>query len=331
MSKNKGRQKNSNKAQLLNPITDSNPEIIKESDNNYGYLKDTAVTLTIITGLSYFLSLAYQKGEKTYYGIDEISSIDLNISSLTNSFFDITSLLFKILLAFVASKIALYLVRIIYNKFYKNYESDIVKASLVMSSNVIFFGFLICWLPFIVLGTGDSFSNIMGNYRMFFSIILGILLLSTFLCFIFTKSTDKILKPIVFFGEERLFQNAWRKFTLSTKTFILLSLIIVLSFSFYQYGYTQAQQKEEYAIFHYKNKEYVVLDKDKNQLIVAPIEESKGKTIIKKANIKTVELKSDEIVFFSFKNIKINKGLEIQPNERKEKLDKMNDILNSIR
>ncbi|MGE7649210.1 hypothetical protein ACQKM1_15700 [Peribacillus frigoritolerans] len=330
MSRKKAKDRNSTKVKQRNVTSEGNP-VNQVVSGDFGYLKDTAVILAIITGLSYFLSLAYQKGEKNFYGINEITSIDLNINSLTNSFYDISSLLGKILMAFVISKIALYFARIIYNKFYKGIENEIISGSLIMVTNILFFGFIICWLPFIILGTGDSISNIMGNYKIFFGIVLSIMLLATVLCFPFQNSIDKILKPIVFLGREKLLQDLWGKFTLSTKLFIFLALINLFSFAFYHYGYTQAEGKEEYVLFEYNDQDYVLLDKDKSQLIVVPLEKSEGKKIIRKENIQTVELKSNQIQFFSFKNIKINKGLIVQPNERKKKLDKMKNILNSIR
>lgn len=52
---------------------------------------------------------------------------------------------------------------------------------------------------------------------------------------------------------------------------------------------------------------------------------------MRKDNINTVELKSDGVQFFNFKTIQIKNGLTVEPNERKKKLDKVNEILNKIR
>ncbi|MDR4888836.1 hypothetical protein RGU12_15080 [Fredinandcohnia sp. QZ13] len=295
------------------------------------YLKDTAFILAIITSVSYLISLAYQKGKNTFYGIEGLTNIDLNINSLTGSLFDITSLLLIIVLVFAVGKIIYFLARVGYKKFYKDYDNEVIESFLVMVSNLVLISFIVCWLPFIILGTGDNLTNIMGNYRMFFSILLCILLISTLLCFIFKNHIEKILKPIVAIGKENLLTGLWSRSRLNTRVILGLAMLYLLAIIFFNYGYTQAENEEEYVIFNYNNKDYLLLEKEKSQLIVAPIEKEKDNIIMRKDNINTVELKSDGVQFFNFKTIQIKNGLTVEPNERKKKLDKVNEILNKIR
>ncbi|MFE4350185.1 hypothetical protein [Peribacillus butanolivorans] len=68
-----------------------------ENKDRYSYLKDVSVLLACLTALSYFLSLAFQKGQKDFYGINELVPTKLDINVLVNSFYDISSLLLKLL------------------------------------------------------------------------------------------------------------------------------------------------------------------------------------------------------------------------------------------
>ncbi|MDA1690720.1 hypothetical protein PDK21_23565 [Bacillus cereus group sp. TH147LC] len=79
------------------------------------YLQDTAWIITILTGAIYFFSYSFQKGIRDYYGIDDISLSDLDVSLIVSSVYDVSSLILRICILYFISRVLIWCASFIIN------------------------------------------------------------------------------------------------------------------------------------------------------------------------------------------------------------------------
>lgn len=300
----------------------------KEYRNRLNSFFDATVLLTFLTVFCYFLAQAFQKGQRGFYGIDGLVKTQLDINVLIDSFYAISSLILKLGLSYFIFKVTIFLV----NHFLKNVDSKTRRGFISFFSAILLIFFIICVLPFFILGEFNSPLDIVWNLGLFYRFCVLFMVIMFLLLFI-SKARHGIENLLEVLENESLVTFLWTKSKLGTKIISIVFLSFLLGVAFYHYGYTDAEKKENYVIYIDKNnKEYVLLDKDKNTIIVSKLLKDKKGYSVKKEELKIVQLKSNE---YNFKNQKFTNGLQFQPNKRAEKLNVFlsfwNDILkNSI-
>lgn len=296
-------------------------------------IKDTALIITLLTGLSYFFSLIYQKGFKDFYGINDIASSSLDINTIVNSFYDLSTILIKICVTYLI--ISFLLKFVIYLD--KEYDTDRVQLELKLKVNVItilinlfLISFILFGLPLMILGLDHE------AYSTFHITLYGGILI-LILCFAISLRLSKILdiKPMelhIVIAQaltSNIFKSIWDKSIWSTRIALIILLGFALSLAFYEYGYTKAQQKEDYTLVNLKKRDYILLNKEQEWLIIASIKEINGVKTINKNNLKLVKLKGKGNIY-NFENISLKGGLQVLPNKRKDSLKGVERFLKVI-
>lgn len=77
----------------------------KSNKTGINVLQDTAWVITLLTALCYFFSFSFQKGVSSYYGTDKIELSELNIPSMVDSVYEVSSLVLKICLLYILSRL----------------------------------------------------------------------------------------------------------------------------------------------------------------------------------------------------------------------------------
>ncbi|AZV60312.1 hypothetical protein [Peribacillus frigoritolerans] len=300
----------------------------KEYRNRLNSFFDATVLLTFLTVFCYFLAQAFQKGQRSFYGIDGLVKTQLDINVLIDSFYAISSLLLKLGLSYFIFKVIIFLV----GYFFKNADSKSTRGFISFYSTILLIFFITCVLPFFILGEFNSPLDIVWNLGLLYRFCV-LFIVIMFLFIFIPNARHGIEKLLEALEKEGLVTFLWTKSKLETKVIFIVFLSFLLGVAFYHYGYTDAEKKENYVIYIDKNnKEYVLLDKDKNTLIVSELLKGKKGYFVKKEELKIIQLKSDE---YNFNNQEFKNGLQFQPNKRAEKLKVFlplwNDILkNSI-
>jgi hypothetical protein len=111
-------------------------------------------------------------------------------------------------------------------------------------------------------------------------------------------------------------KNVINKTKWSVKILIILLGIFISSRLFFNYGYTSAEMKKEYIIIEYQKNTFILLDKEKDKVITAPIDLNNP---ILKGSLKIIKFDIELDMY----TIKLNNGLQLEKNERKEKYEKL--------
>ncbi|XBN97183.1 hypothetical protein BACILLUS_003130 [Priestia megaterium] len=199
--------------------------------------------------------------------------------------------------------------------------------------NFTFISVVISIMPYIILGDSYTFKEIVVTFFIVF-VSLCMLLFISFFLFILLMGTSPTLNDIyiILIGlaySKNPLNLFWRVCKLNTKVIVLLTLGLGMSFIFYQYGYTQAEKKEDYTLIEYKKREFVLVNKNDKQFLVTPLVRKGNKFTITKTDYQLIEVKKDMNTPFLFKSIKIKEGLQVLPNERKEMLNKFDKFFES--
>lgn len=142
-----------------------------------------------------------------------------------------------------------------------------------------------------------------------------------------TDNDEENLKGVF---EGNLLYNLWNMSNLGIKFTIIVFVAFCLSKVVYQYGYTQAEEKEDYFMIEYEKKDLIVLDKNKDLLLVTPLKEANNKFIITKDTYKIIALKSDKLNPVILKNVEFKNGLATSKNDRKEFFINKKELLEKI-
>jgi len=328
-------------------------------------LQDTAMIITLLTGLCYLFSFAYQKGYKDYFGIGEVALSSLDISSIVDAIFNILPIILYIYGFYILSKIILNLIAfiVLFNIGMNGLNWIIInfKQPLLSFSSMIYFRFLnmdvnsvnkkkknvselevedeetknlivnIFYVSLIIAFIPSVILNQWNLTKIFNLIIItNIILPFLFIVIILAKNSffsdkgKKILEEFLYSLKiERPIKELWNLCNLNVKIMLIVLLSIGLAYIFYQYGYTKAEQKKDYTILELEGKDLIILDKDKDKMLVAPMYNQ----TISKENIQLVKIQMKVNQSLRLRNVVFQKGLKVENNERKEYVNKFYKLL----
>lgn len=190
--------------------------------------------------------------------------------------------------------------------------------------NVFYVSLIIAFIPSVILNQWNLTKIInlimITNIIMCFLFIVIVLATKSF----FSDEGKKIIEEFLNgLKMERPIKELWNLCNLNIKIMLIVLSSIGLAYIFYQYGYTKAEQKKDYTILELEGKDLIILDRDKDQMLVAPMH---NKTISKE-NIQLVKIQMKENQPLRLRNIVFQKGLKVENNERKEYVNKFYKLL----
>ncbi|PVE64462.1 hypothetical protein [Priestia megaterium] len=307
--------------------------------NNIKILQDAALIIALISAMGYYLAFSFEKGYRDFYGIEDISFTDIDIESIVNSVYKILPIIVFICSAYLITRFIIGLIIPFFKKsmertnevflnLYKDEGNLPYGISLILrlinhsgTQNIKTMGNAIkFYIPFI---TAVQVTNLIfgkSNSRFVF-ILVTFLALAWFIFFILVKITFKIKghstdnvnfnNPITFI---------WTISNWNTKIILCVLSIIGVGYLFYQYGYTDAEEQEDYFVVEIDSKNLIILDKNDNSMLVAPINIENP---ILKSDFQFIPIKSDKDTVMNLKKVTIPDGLQVMNNPRKRQLNKI--------
>ncbi|KRF46416.1 hypothetical protein ASG98_17765 [Bacillus sp. Soil531] len=307
--------------------------------NNIKILQDAALIIALISAMGYYLAFSFEKGYRDFYGIEDISFTDIDIKSIVNSVYKIIPIIVFICIAYLITRFILWLIIPFFEKsmekfndrfldLYKNEENASDSMLLLLrvvnrsgNQNIKSMGIVIrFYIPFFTAVLVTNF--ILGKSNSGFVFILAIFLaLAWLIFFILVKITFKIkghdtdnvnfINPITFI---------WTYSNWNTKIILCVLSIIGVGYVFYQYGYTDAEEQEDYFVVEIDSKNLLILDKNDKSMLVAPINLENP---ILKSDFQFIPIKSDKDTVMNLKKITIDGGLQVMNNPRQRQLNKI--------
>ncbi|MEQ6017234.1 MULTISPECIES: hypothetical protein [Bacillus] len=208
-------------------------------------------------------------------------------------------------------------------------------------TNGIFLMLILGYLPFLVLKDSYNFNvaNLLGmRVWVLFFILLSILLFLFIILSLKKLKSGTIkngllklcLKGIVAIYRRNPLAYIWKQCNWGIRGIIIIIFGIGSSWIFFQYGYTKAEKKEDYTIVQYKGKEFVMLDKDKNRMLVSPLTINNNHYMMSKNEFQLIEFKQGKADSIVFKGKSLVGGLQVSPNEREEILKELDKTIQSV-
>ncbi|MBZ5480229.1 hypothetical protein JGU65_13660 [Bacillus sp. T_4] len=182
-------------------------------------------------------------------------------------------------------------------------------------------------MPYIIFGESYSILKIFIIFIVFSFLLYIIYMISTLASLKLidlspTLNEIYVIAVIIFYTKNPL-SIIWQICSFSTKIILVISLGFILSFMFYQYGYTQAEKKKDYTLLDYNNKEYVVISKNEKMFLASPLVKKKNQATITKSDYQLIQLTKEISKSSSFKSVEFEGNLQVLPNKRKEYMDKI--------
>ncbi|MGU9545274.1 hypothetical protein [Bacillus cereus] len=208
-------------------------------------------------------------------------------------------------------------------------------------TNGIFLMLVLGYLPFLVLKDSYNFNVaylLSAKVWVLFFILLVMLLFLFILLSLKKLKSGTIkngllklcLRGIVAIYRRNPLAYIWKQCNWGIRGIIIIIIGIGSSWIFFQYGYTKAEKKEDYTIVQYQGKEFVMLDKDKNRMLVSPLTINNNHYVISKNEFQLIELKQGKTGSIVFKGKNLAGGLQVSPNEREEILKELDKTIQSI-
>ncbi|WP_241676066.1 hypothetical protein [Bacillus thuringiensis] len=208
-------------------------------------------------------------------------------------------------------------------------------------TNGIFLMLILGYLPFLVLKDSYNFNvaNLLGmRVWVLFFILLTILLFLFIILSLKKLKSGTIkngllklcLKGIVAIYRRNPLAYIWKQCNWGIRGIIIIIFGIGSSWIFFQYGYTKAEKKEDYTIVQYQGKEFVMLDKDKNRMLVSPLTINNNHYMMSKNEFQLIEFKQGKADSIVFKGKSLVGGLQVSPNERDERLKELDKTIQSV-
>lgn len=336
----------------------------------FRYLKDYAVITALLSILSYMLSYSFQKGINNFYGIDDVASGELDISSIVDTVVALSPIILIVGLLVLASKV-MYTFFLTLSKWYVKLIG-LVAFLLVYTFMYIKFLFsrqvseqklskrfeyanekwklaLKEWLQFEIPENTNKTMATIYNFSFTAFLFLGTiptltlgLTINTYkelfnmLLFIFVALPLLVGAPFFIFGKIEFLVNKIKKFKLIiiknwrnsnvTVKLILLSFVIIFSSElFYQYGFTQTEQKRDFMLVTHNNKHLIILKKEKDFLITSEINLKKPILKNKFIIIENKPTNKDKELVIS--SIHLKDGLTLSNNKREVLYNRINSWL----
>ncbi|MGG0436521.1 hypothetical protein ABEY51_28545 [Priestia megaterium] len=344
-------------------------------------LQDTAWIITILTALCYFFSYSFQKGIRSYYETDSIVLSELDIPSIVDSVYEVSSLVLKICFIYFLSKLLaqtfIFGLRkknsipkmvvdklkkrlfkensSFHNFFKKSVEWDfvreldskdkfLIKMEKEMKesnnpdglpenlfTNLLFVNLIIIIIPVLMYTDPSNFSLLIIILYLVLTIILIQLLGLINIFIIFTLKISKVLffrreiLGFVFFvlyllNKKNPVTYIWKKCDLGFRVILILTAGIGFSTIFFQFGYTKSENNTDYKVAQFQGEEFIILDKDKNRMLISPLRIIKKQYAISSQEFQFIELKQEKANTLVIKNQKFENGLKVVPKESEPKI-----------
>lgn len=320
----------------------------KENDyirNDIKILQDAALVIALLSAIGYYLAFSFEKGYRDFYGIEDISFTDIDITSIINSIYKIIPIALYISMAYLATRLIIWLIIPLLKKglefinksflnIFKKFESTsrvhlILKfINRVGTNNIdIMWNAIRIYIPFLTVLLVAK--DVLGDNNLIFSYFLGLFLLVAWLIFpILVKMTVKIKNQDI---DNIKFNNPitsiWTNSNLNTKITLSVLTIIAFGYLFYQFGYTDAEQQEDYFVVEInplQQDQQIILDKNDTTMLVAPID---GYNRLSEGNFQFIPIKRDQDknTDMKIKKITLVGGLKVTENPRQRQLEKIMD------
>ncbi|MQR89335.1 hypothetical protein GFV16_26125, partial [Bacillus megaterium] len=246
----------------MEPFIHKSEEVENEQSENslkdFNFL-DTGVVIAVLTAFGYFIAYEYQKGYWNYYGVTQEF---LKQISLVNVLISISA--FGVSLSF----------------FFMNYQN--MKFAVPDSNNPLKQVVKQIFLPlfFVTIGVFLLIPNSLFHLKLRHLLYIIFIVMSiSYLLPILTQwgvkgYRNKVAKHLEKHQEEGItFQNIMLrlKYFPSAKYLFMLTLFIITGFVASAWGYRTAGDKEEYLLFKFQEQDYLVIDNNGENFIVAPI------------------------------------------------------------
>ncbi|MDC7781853.1 hypothetical protein [Priestia megaterium] len=345
--------------------------------NKIIWLQDTALIISILTAMCYFLSFSYEKGIRDYYGINDIAVSEFNLSSIMNSINNILPIIFSIGIVIMVQRFILtliyslsvkviFFISFLFENLFSQREPNLktyVREKMIKEGYYFFKHFLKEYYE-------QRKYKVSGVMEVMNVMTLVISIFASLIMFIFTESFNSIgdiffteslprillpsLKPICIFlfcvvlvvwvyVEDEIDHRRWfvsrfvrwvngsRKTAgldnWSLKILLIIAFGVCISYITYQFGYTSAEQREDYIILKINDKDMVVLDSNKELMLLASLENINRRDVIANDNFQILELKNDKEKQFIFEKKSFKKGLPVKDNKRNKVFESVLETL----
>ncbi|WP_182006119.1 hypothetical protein [Priestia aryabhattai] len=285
-------------------ITHENEEVedveSKSSQPAFNFL-DTGVVIAILTALGYLTAYAYQKGYWEYYGVTQEF---LRQISVVNVLISITVVGFSMIMLFFT---------------YKNLTFAVPDSNnpLRRILKQIFFPFFFLAIVISILIPKNMF-YIQPQHILYLALIILVLSYATP---IFTQwdvkgYRNKIIKHLEKYEEEGMTPENIifaLKYFPTAKYFFLIVACITIFYISLAWGYKTAADKEEYLLLKFKQQNYLVIDNNGDNFIVAPVDLKKKEI---KKQFQLIEAKSELSKPLLFENVWFKDGVKVSEQKK---------------
>lgn len=280
-------------------IKESEPEEYPERK----LIQDTTLLIGFLTILGYYVAFSYEKGYKSYFSLPNIFLDDVNLVNVLVAMAAIGAVWLSMYLLYSLFKNFETIFYILFEKFESTNENIIY-----FFKKVVIFPLFIGFLLILSLPREKS-AYIMVLFTV--SIIIAI----NFIPPLFIKGTGYINKLKAYIGNEESItvERIFDVMTNNKRALImgLVAISIITSNLASIIGYGKASKEENYLIIK-EPTPYVVIDNDKDNLIIAPID-LKTQTVTPKYQI--IEPKSDMENPLVFEAMRFDGGLKVKDRE----------------
>ncbi|MDM5284003.1 hypothetical protein [Peribacillus frigoritolerans] len=297
-------------------------------------LQDAALIIAALTALTYLFAYSFQKGKREYYGIGDMALSNLDINAILDSISDVSTLIFYVIIIYFFARLIVKVMAIIIKYIGKsikelpkneNLELDELEAldikgtanNFIMNyfTNLFFISLVIGCAPYLILGIGESWDDYLGVVAQSLSFVVCIFMVLSFIYIgVVVSEKNFNLLAVIFFKNPITY--IMQTFSLMTRIILIATLCIGSAYTFYQYGYTKAVNKKDYMVIQANGKNFLLLDKDANRMLVAPIKKLGKKGEITKRDFQLIEMKLGKNNNFIIKKYEFENGLQVNPDER---------------
>jgi len=246
----------------------------REKKNLPSFLIDASVFVLILTGITYFLGFNYKKGFLSFYGIDKLMLDKIGIYYINISF--------KNMLVYIVVIGSIYMARPLLAVSSKTDGEEAYRKAQYDISMLLILGNLCGLIVLLITALNNHTLNNIISYII--GIIFGAICILVFI-YVLLWRINKLLvlrhkNNLRAFFKDRyeallLMVDSIKKSKL-LKTIASLMIFLALSVGFWAMGRTDAVSKRTYLVINNKSQPLVVIDEDRDKLLVAPIDVKKG-------------------------------------------------------
>lgn len=267
----------------------------KKEETSKSIITDATLIIACITGLGYWIAYSYEKGYKSYYQLNELFIADIGIKDILISITAIFTLFLVIQQAFY-----------IYNQWIpKTSVNPIVTAFKYKFTPT---ASLLLLLTLII--PSDKYNFLTYLFIAWFLVATWIFFIIPYLYHWKVKGyKNKMQQSVSKLDTSPMIQRLKKTYSWDKPGFIFINTVAVFMLTNVadSYGFRQASMQEHYFVIHQRDHDYVVLDNNGGNYILAPVN-------IKKAEMEPkfliIEGKSSLSKPIIFKSVYFKDGLK---------------------